>query len=64
MSDGGEKYLYDVILTAAGIEDLDQRVSERLRKGWRCIGGVAVSTVVLSDGTFQIMIGQAMVRGE
>jgi hypothetical protein len=43
----GEKYSYDVISTTVGIEDLAKRVSERLQKGWRCVGGVSTATIVI-----------------
>jgi hypothetical protein len=63
MSTGGEKYLYDVISTTAGIEDLNRRVSERLRNGWRCVGGVATSLLEVSDG-ITFTLSQAMLRGD
>jgi len=64
MSTGGEKYPYDVISTFAGIEDLNERVSERLRKGWRLVGGVATTSVTFADGEIKVAFSQAMVRGD
>jgi hypothetical protein len=63
MSTGGEKYLYDVISTTAGIEDLAKRVSERLQKGWRCVGGVSTGTIVIPDGA-TVIFSQAVVRAD
>lgn len=63
MSTGGEKYLYDVISTTVGIEDLAKRVSERLQKGWRCVGGVSTATIVHSEGATMIL-SQAVVRAD
>jgi hypothetical protein len=59
MSDAGINYLYDVISTAAGIEDLAQRVSRRLELGWRCVGGVSTATIVIPDGV-TVLFSQAM----
>lgn len=63
MSTGGEKYPYDVISTTVGIEDLIKRVSERLQKGWRCVGGVSTATIIIPEGV-TVIFSQAVVRSD
>jgi len=63
MSTGGERFLYDVISTALGIEDLNNRVSDRLQTGWRCAGGISVTTIETTDDT-KVIFSQAVVRSE
>jgi hypothetical protein len=63
MSTGGERYLYDVISTALGIEDLNKRVSERLESGWRCVGGISLATIETTKD-MKVVFSQAIVRSE
>lgn len=51
-----------IILSDEYQDELSKKVTDKLNKGWECVGGISVSTCTLANGDFDITWAQAIKR--